>query len=182
MNAYKASTRTSHLCIRIMDIYSTKVKKLLLLDLYHIAVTSIFLSFKYEEVKPISLKSICEKVSQGLMSREQLLLYEKKILKALNYNLFVPTVCDFCEVLLKKCENFDDSYKIFLYDICAISLQLASKSVSKLAEAIFLILTKGKIPTQGPLALIIQEISFVRESFVPACFPTIFSKHNKFFN
>ena len=182
IQAYKASYRTFQLSIKIMDIYCTRVKRLLPLEYYHIAVTSILLAFKYEEIKPISMSSLCDKVSHGIIEKDQLKIYEKKILAALNYNLYIPTLYDFCEILFEERTDDEKFQGEFLYNICTINMQLVSRSASKLAEAIFLSVTKLNTPTQGPLALCIQELNSLKESLNLSTFKAFSSKYQVFFN
>lgn len=180
IQAYKASPRTFHLCIRIMDIYCTKVKKLLPIDLYKIAVASIVVAYKYEEVTGISIETVSKKVTQGLMSKQEILSYEKRVLRALGFNLYIPTVFDFCEVLLYGCDDDEREYAHFLRDLSIVDMQLASKNAYKLAQAIFLISCKKELPTQGPLALCVQELNSLVEAFVPDNFPAFSARHGNF--
>lgn len=180
--AYKARIRTFHLCIRIIDIYCTKVTKMLPLEFYYLAVASILIAFKYEEIKPISMNSLCGKVSHGIIEKGQLVKFEKKILQELNYNVYLPTLYDFCQVLFEDCSEEEKENGYVWCDLCVSSLGLAGKKFSKLAEAIFLIVMKKEAPTQGPLALCIQELKALKESFDKALLPTFAEKYQKFLN
>ena len=182
IQAFNARIRTFHLCIRIMDIYCTKIKKLLPLEFYHIAVTSILLAFKYEEIKPLSMKSLSEKISHGIISIKSLIKYERNILQAFGYNIYIPTLYDYYEALMEDFCEEQRAYGKFLCDISTTSMHLCSKSSSKLAEAIYFIVTKNDAPTQGPVALCIQELNSLQEAFDKSSFPNFASKYKVFLN
>jgi hypothetical protein len=180
IQAYKASSRTFHLCVRIIDLYSCEVKNLLPIDLYKIAVTSLFMAFKYEEVSCISVETLSLKVTQSLMSKQDIINFEKKIFAALRFSLFIPTVIDFYESLGGELDDNSNAYAHFLCDISIMSIELAGKAQAKLAEAIKIIVAKKEKPTQGPLALCIQEINCLVEAFDPENFPSFMDKYAKF--
>jgi uncharacterized protein (DUF924 family) len=56
-------------------------------DVHLIAIVSLFIASKYEEVKPISLKSLVEKVCHGKYSKSDIIAAEMLVLKKLNFKI-----------------------------------------------------------------------------------------------
>ena len=64
-------------------------------DLHLIGVTTMFLSCKYEEIYPIRLKNLHEKIAHKKLSIEEIKAKEAMILSDLAFEVTGPTVFDF---------------------------------------------------------------------------------------
>ena len=61
-------------------------------------VTSIFLGCKYEEIYPMRLQTLQEKVAHKTFSIKQIKAMEVEIMKTLNYNLTIPNCFDLAQI------------------------------------------------------------------------------------
>jgi hypothetical protein len=64
-------------------------------DLHLIGVTTMFIANKFEEIYPLKLHTLYEKIAHRKLSPEQIKNKERDILEALNYNLLAPTAFEF---------------------------------------------------------------------------------------
>jgi len=62
----------------------------------------MFIASKYEDVVPLRIKTIDEKIAQKKLNIEDIRYLELLILKELNYEIEAPTVLDFLKTLLLK--------------------------------------------------------------------------------
>jgi len=84
-----------------MDRYFKNSREILKIpDLHIIGVTSMFVASKYEDVVPLRIKTIDEKIAQKKLNIEDIRYRELLILKELNYEIEAPTVLDFLKTLL----------------------------------------------------------------------------------
>jgi len=60
----------------------------------------MFVASKYEDVVPLRIKTIDEKIAQKKLNIEDIRYLELLILKELNYEIEAPTVLDFLKTLL----------------------------------------------------------------------------------
>jgi len=60
----------------------------------------MFIASKYEDVVPLRIKTIDEKIAQKKLNIEDIRYLELLILKELNYEIEAPTVLDFLKTLL----------------------------------------------------------------------------------
>ncbi|EGR31142.1 n-terminal domain protein [Ichthyophthirius multifiliis] len=89
VKAYKFSEETYFMTVRLLDLYLEKTKKIKeISDIHLVGVTCFFIASKYEEIYPITLKVIDEKISHKKISEQQIKNMEADILITLNFNLF----------------------------------------------------------------------------------------------
>ena len=112
------------------------------------------------------------------MSQEEILAFEWKVLHIIEFQIFVPTVYDFIEELMQNEENGKESAR-FLRDVCVYDVDIMSKTSHKVAEAIFLISVKREAPTQGLIALCIQEIKRLVENLQWESFSNLFGRYER---
>lgn len=65
----------------------------------------MYMGSKFDDVKPLLLKTIHEKIVHGKMSIESIKQQELEILKTLNYRLAFPTPLDFLKPLMLNILN-----------------------------------------------------------------------------
>ncbi|EAR88519.2 amine-terminal domain cyclin (macronuclear) [Tetrahymena thermophila SB210] len=88
MKSYKCSEETYFMAVRIMDSFLEKCKqKKSPLDIHLIGVTCIFIASKYEEIYPLRIQIIEERISHNKLSQEQIKQTEAEILNTLDFKL-----------------------------------------------------------------------------------------------
>ncbi|KAL4469497.1 hypothetical protein ABPG74_004750 [Tetrahymena malaccensis] len=88
MKSYKCTEETYFMAVRIMDSFLEKCKqKKSPQDIHLIGVTCIFIASKYEEIYPLRLQIIEERISHNKLSQEQVKQTEAEILNTLDFNL-----------------------------------------------------------------------------------------------
>lgn len=68
-------------------------------------VTSMYVASKYEDIQPLKIKMVYEKIAHKKLSMDSIRQMELKILKAINYKISSPSVLDFLKVYLKDVLN-----------------------------------------------------------------------------
>lgn len=71
-------------------------------DLHIIGVTCMFISSKYEDIYPLKMKMVFEKIAHKKLPIEKIKGLEMEILKVINYRIPAPTSYDFLKVYLKE--------------------------------------------------------------------------------
>lgn len=71
-------------------------------DLHILGVTAMFISSKYEDIYPLKMKMVHEKIAHKKLPIEKIKTLEMDILKAINYRIPAPTSYDFLKVYLKE--------------------------------------------------------------------------------
>ena len=71
-------------------------------DLHLIGVTSMFISSKYEDIYPLKMKMVYEKIAHKKLQIEKIKQQEIDILRVINYRIPVPTALDFLKYYLKE--------------------------------------------------------------------------------
>ncbi|CAG9318154.1 unnamed protein product [Blepharisma stoltei] len=189
LHSFHSSSRTLFLAVKLLDIYIANSSGLVPLDLHVIGVASMFIASKYEDIKQLTLKNAHENIAHGKISKESILAMEKDILNIVNYNVFIPTLYDYLEYFIQNSIEEIAKYSWFLADLSLLKNDLSSASMPKLAEAIVLKARKDQLgidetPTQGPVALYVQELDTQCElyRFEYQNFTSILMKHSVFDN
>ena len=117
---FKCNDQTFFMSVNLMDRYlKEKKEKKLISELHLIGVTSMFLASKYEDILPLRMDMVHEKIAHGKLSPESIRVYEQDMLVTLEYILQAPTVLEFlkryCKTLV--CPSDDKSLieKMSLY-------------------------------------------------------------------
>ena len=95
LTSYKCSNPTFFSAVQLMDDYlaaTTHVEEVKSLHL--LGVSCMFMVIKMEEVVPIRLKSVYEKIGHKKLSMEAIKKKEEEILKAIDFRVLVPTLYD----------------------------------------------------------------------------------------
>ena len=61
----------------------------------------MFIASKYEDIYPLKMKMVFEKIAHKKLSIERIKTLELEILKTINYKIAMPTALDFLKVYLK---------------------------------------------------------------------------------
>ena len=67
-----------------------------------IGVTCMFISSKYEDIYPLKMKMVYEKIAHKKLPIEKIKNLEMDIMKVINYRIPAPTSLDFLKVYLKE--------------------------------------------------------------------------------
>ena len=153
---YNQKEVTLYKTIFIMDLYLKKKKEKINLNTYHlIATTSLFISSKNFEKKPISLKELLNNILYNKFKKKEIIQKELDILYTLGFKLNWPTIYDlaydflpFITFINKKNKDYFESNSFLLMkmslfykniinklpinEICASSMILALKILEKL--------------------------------------------------
>lgn len=71
-------------------------------DLHITGVTCMFIASKYEDIYPLKMKMVHEKIAHKKLSIDKIKSLELDILKIIKYKIPAPTVLDFLKVYLKE--------------------------------------------------------------------------------
>ncbi len=107
---FRCNDQTFFLAVNLMDRYlKHKQERKLIGELHIIGVAAMFLASKYEDILPLRIDVVQEKIAHGKLTSESIREYEHDILITLDYFLQAPTVLEFlrryCKVL--SCEKED---------------------------------------------------------------------------
>ena len=98
---FKCDDQTFFLAVSLMDRYfKNKVETREISDLHIIGVTCMFVASKYEDIYPLKMKMVHEKIAHQKLAIEDIKSLELDILKTVNYMIPAPTVLDFMRVYL----------------------------------------------------------------------------------
>lgn len=99
---FKCDDQTFFLSVSLMDRFlKQKAETREVSDLHIIGVTTMFIASKYEDIYPLKMKMVFEKIAHKKLAIEKIKGLEMDILKAINYRIPSPTSHDFLKVYLK---------------------------------------------------------------------------------
>lgn len=88
ISSYKYSEAAFFTAVRIMDSYFQRCKVAhKSSDLHLVGVACIFIACKYEEIYPLKVKLIHEKIAHRKLSREEIIRKESEIMAVLEFDL-----------------------------------------------------------------------------------------------
>jgi hypothetical protein len=101
MTAFKCADQTFFLAISIMDRYFAKLsqqgEQIKLQDLHTIGITCMFMASKYEDIYPLLLRTVYQKIGHKKIASSDIRDRELMILRALGFQLGAPTSYEFLE-------------------------------------------------------------------------------------
>ena len=62
----------------------------------------MFIASKYEDIHPLKMKVVYDKIAHKKLSIEQIKQMELQILKEIHYKIPAPTILDFLKIYLKE--------------------------------------------------------------------------------
>jgi cyclin B/cyclin A len=65
-------------------------------------VTTMFIASKYEDIQPLKMKMVFEKIAHKKLPIERIKAMELEILKTIHYRIPAPSVLDFLKIYLKE--------------------------------------------------------------------------------
>lgn len=100
LSNYKCDENTFFIAVEIMDSYIMNNNKDTIFpqDLHLIGCTVMFIASKLNDIKPIKLSIVEERISHGKLSKDEIKREELKIIEIMRFNLIFPTVFDFANI------------------------------------------------------------------------------------
>ena len=114
---FKCDDQTFFLAVSLLDRYfkgKSEVREVS--DLHIIGVTSMFIASKYEDIYPLKMKMVYEKIAHKKLPIEKIKSLEMDILKVINYRIPAPTSMEFLKVYLKQVLNIGKPGKSYSKD------------------------------------------------------------------
>lgn len=117
---FKCNDQTFFQSVSLMDRYlKGKHTQKLISELHSIGVASMFLASKYEDIMPLRMQVVHEKIAHKKLTPESIRSYEQDILGTLDYFLQAPTVYEFLtrylKIIIAQNEEKDLIEKMSLY-------------------------------------------------------------------
>ena len=126
---FKCDDQTFFIAISLMDRYfkgCTQVKEMS--DLHITGVTCMFIASKFEDIYPLKMKTVHEKIAHKKLEIAKMKELELDIMRVIKYQIHAPTVLDFL--------------KVYLLEV--LEIQIQNKTLSKEKEEKALAHSQGK--------------------------------------
>jgi len=106
LSNYHCDEATYFESINLMDRYFKEcdIRKQILQpsELHLIGVTSMFIASKYQDIYPLRLKIVQDKIAHNKLTCQEIKDKEEEITRYLNYNIGLPTMWDFINLFLEE--------------------------------------------------------------------------------
>ena len=103
LTTFKTSEQTFFLAINIMDRYFKTIEKSLQGQELHLSgVVSMFVASKYEDIVPLMMKTVVNKIGHNKFELRQIEEKELEILGVIEYRVGVPTLKEFLDRFLEE--------------------------------------------------------------------------------
>ena len=100
---FKCDDATFFCAVSLLDRYfKNKSQRREISDLHIIGVTCMFIASKYEDIYPLKMKMVYEKIAHKKLAIEEIKTLELDILSHIQYKIPAPTVLDFLRVYLQE--------------------------------------------------------------------------------
>ena len=100
---FKCSSQTFFLAVNIMDRYfKTVERKLETQELHLSGIVAMFIASKYEDVIPLMMRTVVNKISHGKFTGEVISEKEFEMLKVLGFKIGAPTVKEHLDRLFEE--------------------------------------------------------------------------------
>ena len=116
---FKCDDQTFFLAVSLQDRFAKGCEKILEVgDLHVLGVTSMFVASKFEDIYPLKMKTVHEKIAHSKLDVEKIKTLELEIMRIIKYKIHAPTVLDFLKVYLLE----------------ALDIHIQSKTITKKKE------------------------------------------------
>ena len=106
LSNYHCDESTYFESVNIMDRYfkecDNRKKVLEPAELHLIGVTSMFIASKYQDIYPLRLKIVQDKIAHNKLTCKEIINKEDEITRYLNYNIGLPTMWDFINLFVEE--------------------------------------------------------------------------------
>ena len=98
---FRCDDQTFFIAISLQDRYFKNVpSQKEVSDLHVTGVTTMFVASKFEDIYPLKMKTVFEKIAHKKLDIQRIKNLELDIMKAIGYKIHAPTVLDFLKVYL----------------------------------------------------------------------------------
>lgn len=121
LSSYKCQHQTFFVAISLMDrFFARSPKSHPVSDLHLTGVTCMFLACKYEEIYPMKLQVVYEKIAHKKLPIDAIKSKEQEILSALDFNIITGSIIEILALAYSKLEFEDPNHKKkeYLEKIC----------------------------------------------------------------
>ena len=103
LTTFKNSDQTFFLAINLMDrFFKTVSQPLPSTELHLTGVVSMFVASKYEDIVPLMMKTVVNKIGHNKFELRQIEEKELELLKVIEYKVGAPTVKEFLDRFLEE--------------------------------------------------------------------------------
>ena len=106
LSNYHCDESTYFESVNLMDRYfkecENRKKVLEPSELHLIGVTSMFIASKYQDIYPLRLKIVQDKIAHNKLTCKEIINKEDEITRYLNYNIGLPTMWDFINLFIEE--------------------------------------------------------------------------------
>lgn len=103
---FKCEDQTFFMAANLLDRYlKAKTEPQEIADLHLMGVTAMFIASKYEDVYPLKMKMVYEKIAHKKLPIDKIKSMELEILKTIHYRISAPSILDFLKINLKEVLN-----------------------------------------------------------------------------
>lgn len=100
LTTFKNSEQSLYLAVNLMDRYFKETSETFSGSELHIAgIVSMFIATKYEDVIPLLMKTVVNKISHNKFNVDQIEEKELQVLKTLGFKIGCPTIKEFIDRL-----------------------------------------------------------------------------------
>lgn len=105
---FRCDDQTFFLAVSLMDRYFKNCKtRKEVSDLHIIGVSSMFIASKFEDIYPLKMKTVFEKIAHKKLEISRIKDLELDMLSSIEYKIHAPTVLDFLKVYLAEVLNIE---------------------------------------------------------------------------
>ena len=98
---FKCDDQTFFIAVSILDRYFKSVsEKKEVSDLHITGVTCMFIASKFEDIFPLKMKTVHEKIAHQKLQISKIKDLELDIMKVIKYQIHAPTILDFLKVYM----------------------------------------------------------------------------------
>ena len=129
---FKGDDQTFFLAVSLQDRFFGGCKgEKKVEDLHIIGVTSMFVASKFEDIYPLKMKTVYEKIAHKKLEIKDVKALELEMMKVIDYKIHAPTVLDFL--------------KVYLFEV--LGIEILNRTETKKKEEVAL-----RINSQGTLS------------------------------
>lgn len=100
---FRCDDQTFFIAVSLMDRYfKNAVLRKEVSDLHIVGVTSMFIASKFEDIYPLKMKTVYEKIAHKKLDISRIKELELDILSSISYKIHSPTVLDFLKVYMAE--------------------------------------------------------------------------------
>ena len=131
---FRCDDQTFFLSVSLMDRYFKNCSgRKEVSDLHVVGVTAMFIGSKFEDIYPLKMKTVYEKIAHKKLEIQRIKDLELDILASIQYKIHAPTVLDFL--------------KVYLADV--LGIEILNRTETKKKEDLALLANNASAPADG---------------------------------